>query len=214
MKLTRHWSDADISLFDYADDCNVYVRSQRAGNDVLAVPRQYYAKLRLRINEDKSAVALAWDRKFLGFRFFEARDGTVKHGIADKALEEMKHRVRRITRRSGGRNILQVAREVGAYLTGWRAYFQFAETVTIFRTLDGWIHHRLRAVALKQWKRSRATLRTLRARDVPEWLARKGAGHGGRWWWASALAAMHTALPGTYFERLGVPRLAPVTSTR
>jgi group II intron reverse transcriptase/maturase len=198
----------------YADDCNVYVRSQRAGDDVLAVLRQRYAQLRLRINEDKSAVALAWDRQFLGYRFWEAKDGTVKRGVASKALAEMQHRVRQITRRSGGRNLMQVTRELGAYLTGWKAYFRLADTVTIFRTLDGWIHHRLRAVALKQWKRNRATLRALRARDVPEWLARKGAGHSRRWWWASTLGAMHTALPGVYFERLGVPRLAATPSTR
>jgi group II intron reverse transcriptase/maturase len=197
----------------YADDCNVYVRSQRAGEETLAVLRQQYAKLRLRINEDKSAVALAWGRKFLGYSFWRARDGTVKRGVAAKALAEMKQRVRQMTGRSRGRNIEQVAKELGAYLVGWKMYFQLAETVTIFRTLDKWIHHRLRAVALKQWKRGRATIRALRARDVPEWLARQGAGHSGRWWWASALGALHTALPGSYFERLGVPRLAPRTST-
>ena len=137
----------------------------------------------------------------------------VKRGVAAKALAEMKQRVRQMTGRSGGRNIEQVAKELGAYLVGWKMYFQLAETVTVFRTLDKWIHHRLRAVALKQWKRGRATIRALRARDVPEWLVRQGAGHSGRWWWASALGALHTALPGSYFERLGVPRLAPRTST-
>jgi hypothetical protein len=120
----------------YADDCNVYVGSQRAGEDVLAALRQQYATLRLRINEEKSAVALAWDRKFLGYRFWQANDGTVKRGVAFKALAEMKHRIRQITSRSGGRNIGRVAQELGAYLTGWETYFQLADTVTIFRTLD------------------------------------------------------------------------------
>lgn len=198
----------------YADDCNVYVQSKRAGEDVLAMLRQHYAKLRLRINENKSAVALAWGRKFLGFRFWQTGNETVKCGVATQALAEMQQRVRQITRRSGGRNIAQVSRELGAYLRGWKEYFQLAETVTIFRALDKWVRHRLRAVALKRWKRSRATLRALRARHVPEWLARKGAGHGGRWWWASALAALQTALPEIYFEQFGVPRLAPFTSTR
>jgi len=196
----------------YADDCNVYVRSRRAGEDVLAVLRQQYAQLRLRINEAKSAVAPAWGRKFLGYSFVLYR-GVTKRGVAAKALEEMKQRVRRITRRNGGRSLEQVARELGTYLRGWKEYFRLVETVTILRSLDEWIHHRLRAVALKQWKRGRATLRVLRARAVPEWLARKGAGHGRRWWWASALGALHTALPGSYFDRLGVPRLAPRTST-
>lgn len=197
----------------YADDCNVYVRSKRAGEDVLAVLRQRYAKLRLRINEAKSAVALAWGRTFLGYRFWIARDGSVKRGVAATALEALKQRVRQITRRNGGRNLAQVTKELGVYLTGWKEYFKLAETLTILQTLDGWMHRRLRTVALKQWRRSRPTLRALRARHVPEWLAQKGAGHGRRWWWASTLGALHTALPGSYFERLGVPRLAASTST-
>jgi group II intron reverse transcriptase/maturase len=197
----------------YADDCNVYVQSRRAGEDVLAVLRERYAKLRLRINEEKSAVALAWGRKFLGYSFAKAAGGVVKRRVAAKALEEMQQRVRQITSRNGGRSIEQVTRELGLYLRGWKEYFKLAQTPNMLRELDGWIHHRLRAVALKQWKRGRATIRALRAQEVPEWLARKGAGHDRRWWWASALGALHTALPGSYFERLGVPRLAALPST-
>ena len=197
----------------YADDCNVYVHSRRAGEDVLAVLRELYAKLRLRINEEKSAVAPAWGRKLLGYSFWVVRGGTVRCGVAAKALAEMKQRVRQITRRSSGRSLGQVTKELGVYLRGWKNYFKLAETPTVLRGLDGWIHHRLRALALKRWKRSRATLRALRAREVPEWLAQKGAGHAGRWWWASTLGALHTALPGSHFERLGVPRLAPHPST-
>ena len=98
--------------------------------------------------------------------------------------------------------------ELGAYLRGWRAYFKLADTPAILRDLDGWIHRRLRALQLKQWKRGRTTYRELHARGLPDWLTRQGAGHGGRWWWAAGLGAMHTALPGSYFERLGMPRLA------
>ncbi len=125
----------------------------------------------------------------------------------------MKQRVRRITRRTGGRSMEQVTSELGAYLRGWREYFKLAETPGIFADLDGWIHRRLRALQLKQWKRGRTTLRELRARGLPEWLTVKGAGHGRRWWWAAALGALQTALPGSYFDRLGVPRLAAATST-
>ena len=106
----------------------------------------------------------------------------------------------------------QVTSELGAYLRGWREYFKLADTPRIFRDLDGWIHRRLRALQLKQWKRGRTTCRALHARGLPDW-TRKGAGRGGRWWWAAGLGAMHTALPGSYFERLGVPRLAAQTST-
>ena len=137
-----------------------------------------------------------------------AKDGTVKRGVATKALEALKHQVRWITRRSGGRSITQVAGELRGYLRGWKEYFKLAETTGIFRTVDGWIHRRLRALQLTQWKRGHATRRELRARGLPEWLVQHGGGHGRRWWWASALGAMQTALPGASFDRLGVPRPA------
>jgi RNA-directed DNA polymerase len=192
----------------YADDCNVYVPSRRAGERVLAVLRLRYAKLKLRINEKKSAVARVWDRKFLGYSFWVAAGRTVKRRVAPKALEEMKQHVRAITCRNGGRSMEQVCSELGAYLRGWKEYFKLADTPGVFRDLDQWLHHRLRAIQLKQWKRGSTTGREMRARGLPEWLARKGSGFRSRWWWASALGALHTALPGSYFERLGVPRLA------
>jgi RNA-directed DNA polymerase len=200
------------SFVRYADDCNVYVRSERAGQRVLTALRKKYAKLRLRINEEKSAVAPAWGRSFLSYNFWQHRN-TAKRGVAAKALKAMKQRVRQITRRSGGRSMKQVAEELRIYLTGWKQYFHLAQTPRLFRDVDQWLHHRLRALQLKQWKRGRTTSRELRARGVPEWLVKKGSGHGRRWWWASALGAMHTALPGRYFDRLGVPRLAAQTAT-
>ena len=198
----------------YADDCNVYVRSERAGQQVLAALRQQYATLRLRINEEKSAVARVWSRTFLGYSFWVAKEERVHCRVAGQALEELKQRVRWITRRTGGRSLVQVTKELGTYLRGWKAYFRLAATPGIFSTLDGWMHRRLRALQLKQWKRGRTTFRELQARGLPAWLTQKGAGHGRRWWWAAGLGALHTALPGAYFERLGVPRLAASTSTR
>jgi RNA-directed DNA polymerase len=196
----------------YADDCNVYVQSKRAGERVLAALRRKYAKLRLRVNEEKSTVARVWDRKFLGYSFWVAKGKVVKLRVAPKALEEMKQRVRRITNRNGGRSMDQVTKELGAYLRGWKEYFKLADTPALFAGLDGWIHRRLRMLQLKQWKRGRTAFRELSALGLPEWLVRKGAGYGRRWWWAAGLGAMHTALPGSYFERLGVPRLAAQTS--
>jgi RNA-directed DNA polymerase len=197
----------------YADDCNVYVRSKRAGERVLTALRQKYAKLRLRVNEEKSAVARVWDRKFLGYSFWVAPGPRIRCRVAPKALEEMKQRVRNITRRNSGRSTARVCEELGTYLRGWKAYFRLAETPGVFSKLDQWIRHRLRAIHLKQWRRGRTTLRELRARGIPEWLALKGAGHAGRWWWASGLAALNQALSAEYFERLGVPRLAAQTTT-
>ncbi len=195
----------------YADDCNVYVRSKRAGDRVLGALRQMYAKLRLRVNEEKSTVALASNRKFLGYDFWNQRQA-VKLGVAPDALDEMKQRVREITSRNGGRSMKYVCSALGRYLRGWKEYFKLANTPKVFTRLDGWIHRRLRAIQLKQWKRGRTARRAMRALGLPEWLVEKGGGYGRRWWWASAQGATQTALPGSYFERLGVPRLATPTS--
>jgi RNA-directed DNA polymerase len=197
----------------YADDCNVYVRSKRAGERVLTALRSKYSKLRLRVNEEKSTVARVWDRKFLGYSFWVAKGKVVKLRVAPKALEELKQRVRRITRRNGGRSMDQVTKELGMYLRGWKEYFKLSDTPGIFLDLDKWIHRRLRAVQLKQWKRGRTVYRELSARGVPEWLAPRAARFARNWWRVAAHGAMHTALPGSYFERLGVPRLAAQTST-
>jgi RNA-directed DNA polymerase len=197
----------------YADDCNVYVRSRRAGERVLNALRQSYAKLRLRVNEEKSTVTRALNCKFLGYSFWVAKGGVVRLRVSPEALGEMKQSVRVITSRNGGRSMAQVCSELGQYLCGWNEYFKLADTPGIFATMDGWIHRRLRALQLKQWRRGRTAYRELRARGLPDWLVRKGSGFGRRWWWAAALGATHTALPATYFERLGVPRLAASTST-
>jgi len=192
----------------YADDCNVYVRSRRAGERVREALRGLYTKLRLRINEDKSAVARVWDRKFLGYSFWVAPGRTVKLRVAAKALGEFKARVRQITRRSGGRSVRQVVTTLREYLLGWRQYFRRADTPGVFEDLDQWIHRRLRAVQLKHWKRGRTIYRELRARGVPDWLAPRAA-RSRHWWRLATHGALKTALPVRYFDALGVPRVAP-----
>ena len=193
----------------YADDCNVYVRSKRAGERVLAALRQMYAKLRLRVNEDKSAVARVWDRKFLGYSFWVAPGRKVELRVAAKALVEFKQRIRQITSRNGGRSLEHVTRELRTYMRGWKQYFSLARTPGIFRSLDQWIHRRLRMLQLKQWKRGTTVFRELRARGVPKRVAAAAAAHARRWWAMAAHGALHTAMPGKYFDTLGVPRLAP-----
>jgi group II intron reverse transcriptase/maturase len=197
----------------YADDCNVYVRSKRAGERVLAALRQKYAKLRLRINEEKSTVARVWDRKFLGYSFWVAPGKKVKLRVAAKALTAMKQRVRQITSRNGGRSIERVTEKLGAYLRGWKEYFKLSNTPGVFSDVDQWIHRRLRSLHLKQWKNPRTIFRELTRRGASE---RPTAGlvrNSRRWWGMASHVAVQTALPGTYFERLGVPRLAVHTST-
>lgn len=196
----------------YTDDCNVYVRSKRAGERVMGTLRRLYAKLRLRVNESKSAVARPWDHKFLGYSFWFAKGVEVKRRVAPKALVAMKDRVRDITKRSGGRSISSVIKELRGYLVGWRNYFQLVDTPTILRDLDEWIRHRLRAIHLKHRKRGTTTYRELVCRGLAPKLAAKVAGNTRRWWKNSGLA-INIAFPVAYFDALGLPRLAP-TSTR
>jgi group II intron reverse transcriptase/maturase len=191
----------------YADDSNVYVRSRRAGERVMELLKRLYTKLRLRINEAKSAVDRAVSRKFLGYSFWVAKGRVVKRRVADKALATMKERVRRITRRTRGRSIEQVAGELRTYLLGWKNYFQLADTPRVFSDLDEWIRHRLRAIHLKHWKRGTTIFRELRARGLSERAAAKVASNGRRWWKNSALL-INVAFPIRYFDQLGVPRLA------
>ena len=193
----------------YADDCNVYVRSKRAGERVMEHLRALYAKLRLKVNEDKSAVARVWDRKFLGYSFWVAKGREVKRRVAPKTLADFKERVREITRRNGGRLMQQVVDELRSYLLGWKAYFRLADTPGIFRDLDQWIARRLRMVQLKQWKRGTTAYRQLRRRGVPERSARAAAAWCRSWWRTSKHGALHTALPGKLFEQMGLPRLQP-----
>jgi group II intron reverse transcriptase/maturase len=192
----------------YADDLNVYAGSRRAANDAMATLKRLFARLRLQVNESKSAVARAWERKFLGYSFWVAPGRVVRPRVAPAALAEMKARVRVITSRTGGRSMKAVVEELRSYLTGWKLYFQLAETPSTFQGLDEWLRHRLRAVQLKQWKRGTTVYRELRARRVPERVALAGAAHATRWWAIASHGALKTALPISYFDQLGVPRLA------
>lgn len=190
----------------YADDCNVYVRSRRTGERVMRRLTKLYARLRLRINESKSAVALVKGRKLLGYTFWFTSAGVVKLAVADKALGKMKERVRQITRRNGGRSIEQVTEELRRYLPGWRAYFRLAQTPGVLSALDQWLRHRLRAVHLKQWRHGRVIYRELRARGASSDDAHTVAANS-RCWWRNSSLLMNRALPIRYFDQLGVPRL-------
>jgi len=196
-----------FSFVRYADDLNVYVRSWRAGRDALETLRRLYGRLRLRINEAKSAVARPQDRTFLGYSFWYAKGGAVKRRVAPKALEAMKERVRMITTRNGGRSMKSVCAELRSYLTGWRNYFRLAETPRVFSNVDEWLRHRLRMIQLKQWKRGKTIYREMRRLGANEDAARQVAANSRRWWKNSA-KLLNTALPTSSYDRMGVPRLA------
>ncbi len=197
-----------LAFARYADDLNVYTGSRRAADDAMATLKRLFARLRLEVNDAKSAVARAWERKFLGYSFWVAVGRVIRPRVAPATLAELKARVRQITSRTGGRSMTRIAEELRSYLTGWKLYFQLAETPNIFRELDKWLHHRLRAVQLKQWKRGTTTYRALRDRGLSDKAARAGAAHVRHWWAAASHPAFTAALPNSYFDRLGVPRLA------
>ncbi len=196
-----------VAFVRYADDLNAYVGSQRAGEDLMETLEQLYTGLRLRLNEAKSAVDRPWNRKFLGYSFWVAKGREVKRKVAPKALEKLKARVRKITDRNGGRGMKSVFAELRSYLTGWKEYFRLAETPRILSDIDEWIRHRLRMVQLKQWKRRKTIYREMRRLGAAEDVARKVAGNSRRWWKNSA-KLLNTALPNSYYDRIGVPRLA------
>jgi group II intron reverse transcriptase/maturase len=190
----------------YADDLNVYVRTQRSGERVMNSLRKLFAKLKLRVNETKSKVTRATKSKFLGFSFWVARGRTIRRRVAPQAIERMKERVRELSRRSAGKSLAQMCKPLGRYLAGWKAYFRLAETPGAFADIDAWVRHRLRAVQLKHWKRGTTVYRELVARGMSPDAARRVAANSRRWWHNSAMA-IHIALPNRLFDELGVPRL-------
>ena len=191
----------------YADDLRVFVRSKRAGQRVMRSLTRLFGRLKLRVNESKSAVALAWTRPFLGFAFWWSRGGVLRVRAARESIATMKDRVRSLTRRTIGRTLSSVVQDLRRYLLGWRAYFRLADTRRIFADLDQWIRRRLRAIQLKQWKRGRTAFRELRARGVPYPTAVGIARHA-RHWWRAATGLLNVALPASHFDQLGLPHLA------
>jgi RNA-directed DNA polymerase len=190
----------------YADDCNVYVRSQKAGERVMALLARLYGKLRLQINESKSAVTSAFGRKFLGYELWITREGEVRRAVSRKARETFKHQIRQKTRRICGRSISDVIGNLRPYILGWKAYFGLAQTPKIWRTLDEWMRHRLRAIHLKQWKRGATIYRKLKALGAKDKIAQLVAANSRRWWRNSRMA-LNNVLTIAYFDALGMPRL-------
>src|ERR1700756_4530204 len=187
----------------YADDCNIYVRSQRAGERVPAGIEKFLEKrLKLKINRAKSAVAKPSVRKFLGFSF----TGGIapRRRIAPQALARFKAKVRELTRRTRGKSLAQITKELSVYLIGWRGYFGFCQTPPVLRALDEWLRRRLRAIAWKQWKRGGTRFAELRRCGVGRDLAATAGGsHQGPWRLANS-PALTIAMPIAFFRSLGL----------
>src|SRR5216683_137732 len=190
----------------YADDCNIYVRSERAGQRVMeSISRFITQKLKLKVNEAKSAVARPQERKFLGFSFTAGPE--VKRVIAPKALDRFKQRIREITRRAKGVSMKTKMEELAPYMRGWRSYFGFCETPEVLIGLTRWVRLRLRAALWRQWKTPRRRRAALLALGVRERLASNTAGSGRGPWYLAKAKALSVGLSNAYFKSLGLPSL-------
>jgi RNA-directed DNA polymerase len=188
----------------YADDGNIYVRSRRAGERVKAsVTRFLERRLKLKVNEAKSAVDWPSNRKFLGFTFTRGR--VARRKVSEKALLAFKAKVREVTSRTRGRTMRQIMKELRTYIRGWRGYYGFAEVTSPLRDLDKWIRRRLRCYHWKQW--GRKGYRELRKRGISRDLAWNTAKSAHGPWRLSASPALAIALPARYFVALGLPSL-------
>ena len=204
--LDRELTRRGLRFVRYADDCNIYVRSPRAGERVMAsISRFITGKLKLKVNQEKSAVARPWERKFLGFSFTAAKEP--KRRIAPKTLLRFKKRVRELTKRNRGVSLERMVEQMSRYLTGWRGYFGFCQTPSVLQGLDSWIRRRLRCFQWKQWKRGKTRFAELRRRDVGKDLAAQTAGSPHGPWHLSRSPALSYALPSAYLDSLGLPRL-------
>ncbi|MGA8610810.1 MAG: group II intron reverse transcriptase/maturase [Xanthobacteraceae bacterium] len=191
----------------YADDCNIYVCSRRAGERVMATVQRFLARrLKLKINAAKSAVDPPSRRKFLGFSFTAGK--VPRRRIAPQALARFKSRVRERTRRTRGASLARIVEELSRYLVGWRGYFGFCETMSVLRRLDQWVRRRLRAIAWKQWKRGRTRFAELRRRGVGKDLAAQTASSPHGPWRLSNSPALAIAIPNAFLETLGLATVA------
>jgi RNA-directed DNA polymerase len=190
----------------YADDCNIYVRSRRAGERVMSsVTRLLTTKLKLRVNSEKSAVARPWERKFLGFSFTNRK--LPKRRLAPRSVVRFKERVRELTQRTRGISLARMVHDVAEYLRGWIGYFGRCETPSVLDELGQWIRRRLRSMVWKQWKRGTTRYRELRKRGVAAQEAAKTAGSSDGPWHLANTPALSLALSNAYFASLGLPEL-------
>ena len=196
----------------YADDCNIYVRSERAGHRVMASITKFITKkLKLKVNDRKSAVARPQERKFLSFSF--TRDGRLKRRIWPAARQRLKAKVRSRTRPVAGHSFAFLLGELSNFLEGWRGYFGFCETPSELRKLDSWIRRRLRCLAWRMWKHGPKRYRELRRLGVDAELAATAAGSRLGPWRLSRSPALSKAMPNAYFDHWNLTRLAPRTTT-
>src|SRR5438876_7563777 len=188
----------------YADDSNIYVGSERAGQRVMESVTHFITnRLKLKVNQAKSAVARPGHRKFLGFSFTSEREP--RRRIAPKAIARFKERIREQTRRTRGISLALMVKQIATYLRGWLGYFGDCQTPSVLQRLEAWLRRRLRSVVWKQWKRGRTRFRELRKRGVGKDLAAQTAGSPHGPWRIANSPALTIALPNAYLAPLGLP---------
>lgn len=205
--LDRELEKRKLRFVRYADDCNVYVATPRAGERVMQSITMFLSKkLRLKVNEQKSAVGRPWERKFLGFTFTIERQA--RRRIAPAALKRVKDKLRELTSRSRGRTLEQIVEELKIYLRGWTGYFGYCETPSVLNKLEQWLRRKLRCLIWKRWKTSSTRYQRLRNLGLSSLDAREGAGNGSKGpWRMSNSPQMKKAFPPKYFRTLGLPEL-------
>ncbi len=190
----------------YADDCNLYVRSERAGQRVLAsITRFLTSKLKLKVNSEKSAVARPWVRKFLGYSMTFHKQPRLK--VAPAVVDRIRTKLKDTFRAGRGRSIRTVIEELKPILRGWVNYFRLAEVKGIFEELDGWIRRKLRCILWRQWKRSHTRAKNLMRYGLGEERAWKSATNGRGPWWNSGASHMNQCFPKRFFDQLGLVSL-------
>jgi RNA-directed DNA polymerase len=192
----------------YADDCNIYVRSRRAGERVLASVSNFVAgKLKLKVNEAKSGVARPWKRSFLGYSFTWHKQAKLRP--APESIKRFRGKVRELCRKGRGRNLARfIEQDLNPLVRGWGNYFRMSEVKGVFEQLDSWIRRRLRCIRWRQWKHPATRLKKLLQRGLSQEQAARSAYNGRGPWWNSGAGHMNLAFPTIYFERLNLISLA------
>jgi RNA-directed DNA polymerase len=190
----------------YADDCNIYVKTQRAGERVMESVKGFLEKkLKLKVNPKKSKMDRANRVKFLGFSFYKYK-GEIRIRVAKRSLERFREKLRRLTKRTRTGKLEDIIQEINQYLIGWMGYFRQANTPSVYKKLDSWIRRRLRQLIWKRWKRGTTRYRELVRLGVPRWRAQEGAG-GKSPWSMSRTPVMNEALSNAYWRKTGLINL-------
>ena len=194
----------------YADDCNIYVRSQAAGERILrSITRFLSERLKLTVNEAKSAVARPWERKFLGYSLTWHKAPKLR--IAQSSLKRLEDKIREVLKGARGRSLSRAIADLNPVLRGWAAYFKLTETKGALEEIDGWLRHKLRCILWRQWKRPYTRAKNLMKAGLTEERAFRSAFNQRGPWWNSGARHMNSAYPKSFFDRLGLVSLLDTT---